>query len=101
MSIAASTQTNELTSLSNDTYTLQFLQFGGLPSPGNLGDAIRLEEGGAVGNFYGKRFAGFTEDGGWLYYKSDGSAVQIEYIIDQYISIVCNSDRISELYSNR
>lgn len=90
MSIAASTQSNELTSLSNDTYTLQFLQFGGLPSPGNLGDAIRLEEGGAVGNFYGKRFAGFTEDGEWLFYNQDGSAVPVEEIDDQDYTIIGN-----------
>lgn len=73
MDLAANTQRNKLTSLSNEIYTISWLEFGGLPSPGNLGNAIRVEEGGTVGNFYGKRFAGFTEDGKWQFYKADGS----------------------------
>ena len=73
MDLAANTQRNKLTSLSNEVYTISWLEFVGLPSPGNLGAAIRVEEGGPVGNFYGKRFAGFTEDGKWQFYKADGS----------------------------
>ncbi len=67
------TQKNKLTQLSNDVFKANWLEFYGLPSPGALGNAFRLEEGGAVGNFYGKRFAGFTEDGKWQFYKADGS----------------------------
>jgi len=70
---AGSLQNNRLKTLSSDVFQSNFLEFGGLPSPGNLGQAIRLEEGGKVGNFYGKRFAGFTDDGKWLFYKADGS----------------------------
>src|SRR5699024_1538030 len=66
-------QSNKLSQLSNENFQANWLEFGGLPSPGNLGNAIRLEEGGSVGNFYGKRFAGFTDDGKWLFYKADGS----------------------------
>src|SRR5690606_22541016 len=67
MDLAANTQRNKLTSLSNDVYTISWFEFAGLPSPGNLGNAIRVEEGGVIGNFYGKRFAGFDEDGRWLF----------------------------------
>jgi len=71
--LTANTQRNKITSLSNDVFTISWIEEGGLPSPGNLGNAIRVEEGGAVGNFYGKRFAGFTEDGKWQFYKADGT----------------------------
>src|SRR5699024_2704714 len=64
---------NEMSSLSNDLYKANYLEFADLPSPGNLGPAIRVTEGGAVGNFYGKRFAGFNDQGQWLFYKADGS----------------------------
>lgn len=66
-------QKNKLVKMSNETFKSDFMSFGGLPAPGNLGDAIRLEEGGEIGSFYGKRFAGFTEQGKWLFYKEDGS----------------------------
>lgn len=71
--LAANSQFNKLTQLSNEFFKSNFLEFYGLPSPGNLGMAFRLEEGGAVGNFYGKRFAGFNDEGKWLFYKADGS----------------------------
>jgi len=77
---AGNYQTNELTKLSSDIFQSNWLEFGGLPSPGNLGNAIRLEEGGAVGSFYGKRFAGFDDAGKWLFYKADGSAVPVSEI---------------------
>ncbi|GGZ30592.1 SusC/RagA family TonB-linked outer membrane protein [Echinicola pacifica] len=73
MDVTANTQRNNIKSLSNDIFTVSWIEEGGLPSPGNLGNAIRVEEGGEVGNFYGKRFAGFTEDGKWQFYKADGS----------------------------
>lgn len=64
---------NTLKALSDDVYKATFLSYGNLPAPGNLGSAIRTEEGKALGGFYGKRFAGFTDDGKWLFYKADGS----------------------------
>src|SRR5690606_29946812 len=73
MDLAANTQHNRLTSFSNEFYSISFLEVAGLPSPGNLGQAIRVEEGGVIGNFYGKRFAGFDEDGKWLFHKADGT----------------------------
>ena len=66
-------QQNKLTKLSSDIFQSDYLEFGGLPSPGNLGSAIRLEEGGEIGSFYGKRFAGLDDAGKWLFYKADGS----------------------------
>lgn len=71
--LTASSQFNKLTKLSSDVFKANYLEFYGLPSPGNLGNAFRLEEGGEVGNFYGKRFAGFTDEGKWQFYKKDGS----------------------------
>jgi len=71
--LTANTQSNKLTQLSNENFQANFIEYYGLPSPGNLGNALRLEEGGKVGNFYGKRFAGFTDDGKWQFYKEDGS----------------------------
>ncbi|MBD1428707.1 SusC/RagA family TonB-linked outer membrane protein [Sphingobacterium sp. DN04309] len=70
---AGNYQKNRLVQMSNDTFKSNWMTFGGLPSPGNLGDAIRLEEGGEIGSFYGKRYAGINDEGKWLFYKADGS----------------------------
>lgn len=64
---------NRLAKISSENFKVNFLEYGGLPSPGNLGNAIRISEGSFIGDFYGKRFAGFTEDGKWQFYKADGS----------------------------
>lgn len=69
----ANSQVNKLVSFSNALYTITYKEYGGLPSPGNLGNTIRTIEGGPLGSFYGKRFAGFTSDGKWQFYKKDGS----------------------------
>ncbi|HLR90488.1 MAG TPA: SusC/RagA family TonB-linked outer membrane protein [Balneolaceae bacterium] len=90
MDITANSQFNRMTSLSDDVYTLSWLEFGGLPSPGNLGAAIRLEEGSRIGNYYGKRFAGFTDEGQWLFYKADGSAVPPSQISDEDLTVIGN-----------
>lgn len=84
------TQNNKITKLSNDIFKANFLEFYGLPSPGNLGNAIRLEEGGAVGNFYGKRFAGFTEDGKWLFYNKANEMVPANKIVNDDLTIIGN-----------
>lgn len=73
LNFTGSYQKNELASLSNDVYKASYLEFGSLPAPGSLGNAIRTIEGGALGSFYGKRFAGFTDEGLWQFYKADGS----------------------------
>lgn len=84
------TQSNKLTRLSNDVFKANWLEFYGLPSPGNLGNAFRLEEGGAVGNFYGKRFAGFSDDGKWLFYKADGTTGTAGEMNDDDLSVIGN-----------
>ncbi|WP_297336234.1 SusC/RagA family TonB-linked outer membrane protein [Algoriphagus sp.] len=87
---AANSQFNELSTLSNEFYSADFLEYGFLPSPGNLGAAIRLEEGGKVGNFYGKRFAGFDEDGKWLFFNADGDAVSASEITPGDLTVIGN-----------
>lgn len=74
--ITFNNQNNRLKSLSNEKFSINLLEFGALPSPGALGSAIRIVEGGVIGNFYGKRFAGFTDQGKWLFYKKDGSKAE-------------------------
>lgn len=73
MTFTGNVQNNTISKLSNDFYATDYLEFGFLPSPGNLGAAIRLDEGGKVGNFYGKEFSRFDEDGKWLFVKADGT----------------------------
>jgi hypothetical protein len=87
---AGNSQFNELSTLSNEFYSADFLEYGFLPSPGNLGAAIRIEEGGQVGNFYGKRFAGFDEDGKWLFFKADGTAVPASQIAPGDLAVIGN-----------
>ncbi|ERM84668.1 hypothetical protein P872_23450 [Rhodonellum psychrophilum GCM71 = DSM 17998] len=87
---AGNSQFNTISSLSNEFYSSDFLEFGFLPSPGNLGPAIRLDEGGKVGNFYGKRFAGFNDDGKWLFFKADGSTVTASGISPEDLTILGN-----------
>ncbi|MEV4887617.1 TonB-dependent receptor [Chitinophaga ginsengisegetis] len=71
--VAFNSQRNKMVSFSNDIYKATEQFYGDLPSPGNLGQAIRVVEGGPLGTFYGYRYAGLTDDGKWLFYKKDGS----------------------------
>jgi len=73
--ITASTLRNTLDSYSNDEYKILYKTFGGIGGAGALGDAIVTYEGGALGEFWGKKFAGFTSDGKWLFYNRNGQAV--------------------------
>ena len=84
-------QNNKLKSLSNDKFSINLLEFGGLPSPGALGNAIRIVEGGTIGNFYGKRFAGFTDQGKWLFYKKDGSKAEAAAMTEEDKTVLGNS----------
>lgn len=83
-------QKNKLVKMSSDRFKSSWMTFGGLPAPGNLGDAIRLEEGGEIGSFYGKRFAGFTDDGKWLFYKADGSTGRASEINENDLAYIGN-----------
>ncbi|MBW8688025.1 SusC/RagA family TonB-linked outer membrane protein [Chitinophaga sp. B61] len=71
--VAFSNISNKMTSFSNDIYKLTFIDRGDIGGYGALGTALRTYEGGRIGNFYGKRFAGFTDEGKWRFYKADGT----------------------------
>ncbi len=52
-----------------------FMEFGYLGAPGILGNTIRVEKGEKVGNFYGYKFMGFTENGKWIFDDIDNNGV--------------------------
>jgi TonB-linked SusC/RagA family outer membrane protein len=64
---------SRLVSLSNSRYlsAAKYLEFGYLGAPGILGNTIRLEEGGDVGNFFGYHYLGLTSDGKWIFANLD------------------------------
>jgi len=88
--LTASTLSNKLTKLSSDVFKVNWITYYGLPSPGNLGDAFRLLEGGSPGDFFGKRFAGFTDDGKWLFYKKDGTTGRATELSDDDHAVIGN-----------
>ncbi|SEM49591.1 TonB-linked outer membrane protein, SusC/RagA family [bacterium A37T11] len=75
MDLTASTLSNKMNSYSNSTYVVKYKTFGGIGGAGDLGDAFTTFEGGKIGQFFGKRFAGFTDDGKWLFYNHNGEKV--------------------------
>ncbi|WP_295121928.1 SusC/RagA family TonB-linked outer membrane protein [uncultured Chitinophaga sp.] len=83
-------QTGKLESLSNSQFKATYFEYGSLPSPGALGNAIRVEEGQPLGNFYGKRFAGFDSDSSWLFYDKDGNKVGADQITAEDYSVIGN-----------
>jgi TonB-linked SusC/RagA family outer membrane protein len=66
--------------LSNNVYKVEAISTSSIGGYGALGEAIRIEQGGKLGNFYGKRFAGFTEDGKWLFFNRNGEKVRFDQI---------------------
>ncbi|GAA0527687.1 SusC/RagA family TonB-linked outer membrane protein [Chitinophaga japonensis] len=88
--LTANSQFNKLSKLSNELFKATYLTFADIPNPGAMGPAIRLDEGGRIGNFYGKRFAGFSEDGKWLFYKADGSKAPAAEINENDRTIIGN-----------
>ncbi|MEN0052513.1 MAG: TonB-dependent receptor, partial [Mucilaginibacter sp.] len=75
-----STLRNRLDSYSNDQYKVKYKTFGTIGGNGALGDAITTYEGGDLGEFWGKRFAGFTSAGKWLFYNRKGEKVTNDQI---------------------
>ncbi|MBL4676431.1 MAG: SusC/RagA family TonB-linked outer membrane protein [Mucilaginibacter sp.] len=75
-----STLKNTLDSYSNDQYKVLYKTFGDIGGAGALGNAITTYEGGELGEFWGKRFAGFTADGKWLFYNRNGEKVTNDQI---------------------
>jgi TonB-linked SusC/RagA family outer membrane protein len=80
MDFTASTLKNTLDSYSNDQFRVPYRRFGGIGGAGALGEAFITYEGARVGEFWGKKFAGFTEDGKWLFYNRNGEAVRNDQI---------------------
>lgn len=72
--------TNKADDLSNDVFKVEAISTSSIGGYGDLGQAIRIEQGGKMGNFYGKRFAGFNEDGKWLFYNRKGEKVRFDQI---------------------
>lgn len=103
MDFAGSTQTNKLVSFSDDVFKVTFLTFGDIGGFGALGPAIRTIEGGPLGSFYGKRFAGFTPEGRWLFYKATGEAVTADKIVpnDDYAYIGNGIPKVYASWTNR
>jgi TonB-linked SusC/RagA family outer membrane protein len=83
-------QQNKLESLSNDVYKATYRTWYGLPSPGALGDAIRTEEGESLGGFYGKRFAGFDDNGKWQFYNKDNEVVSLSEVKPEDLTYIGN-----------
>ncbi|MDR2968434.1 MAG: TonB-dependent receptor [Tannerellaceae bacterium] len=83
-------QKNILESLSSDLYKATYKEWQGLPAPGALGNAFRSQEGEPTGQFYGKRFAGFTDEGKWMFYKKDGKAVTLSEILPEDLTYIGN-----------
>jgi TonB-linked SusC/RagA family outer membrane protein len=69
LAVNISHNSSRLVSLSNNKYVsaAKYREFGYLGSPGILGNTIRLEEGGKVGNFYGFHYQGLTDNGKWIF----------------------------------
>lgn len=63
---------------------------GEIEGYGALGDAVRLYEGDDIGNFYGKRFAGFDEEGEWLFYNKAGEQVSASKIVEEDLTVIGN-----------
>lgn len=70
-----STTRNKLDRYSNNEFKRDLKTYGGIGGFGALGDAIRTYEGRDLGEFWGKRFAGFTPDGKWQFYNKNGDIV--------------------------
>jgi TonB-linked SusC/RagA family outer membrane protein len=73
--VTASTTKNIIDSYSNDLYKVNYITTGGIGGAGDLGNAFVTFEGSEIGLFYGKKFAGFTPEGKWLFYNRNGEKV--------------------------
>lgn len=83
-------QDNEVASLSNDLYYLSEFETGNIGNPGSLGNAFIVKEGHPIGGYYGKQFAGFTDDGKWLFYKADGTIGTSSEVSDDDNQVIGN-----------
>ena len=67
--------TTKLTKLSDGVYQATYLDLYSKGGPGANEYFFRVEEGGAVGQFYGFRYAGVDEGGNMLVYNSEGEKI--------------------------
>lgn len=74
VSLTGSYQHAVVTSLANSNYSsVSSIAAGAIGNPGSLGNAYLIDEGVRVGEYYGLKSAGLSEDGQWLFYLADGS----------------------------
>lgn len=92
----ASHALNKVKSFSNDLYKIDYKEYGNIGGYGALGNAIRTYQGDKIGNFYGKRFAGFTDEGKWLFYNAKGDKVPADEIEDGDMAVIGNG--VPKLY---
>lgn len=78
--LAYSNSRNKLDHYTTDLYKVKFKQYAAIGGYGDLGSAIRTYEGDRLGNFYGKRYAGLTDNGDWLFYKADGTKASADQL---------------------
>jgi hypothetical protein len=52
-----------------------FYDYQSLPSPGDPGSAIRIEEGVKIGSFYLWKYAGIDDNGNFLLYNKNGDVI--------------------------
>ncbi len=88
--ITGSYTKSKLDKLSKGIFQSDFHDLGWLPSPGNPGNAYRLEEGTEIGNFYGYKYAGVDENGNMLIWKD---AVEGSERIDATNEAVADRDK--------
>ena len=78
-SLTYSIFSNKLNSLFNELTSMSYLD---LESLSGVGYAFRLEEGRGVSQFYGYKFAGFTDEGRWLLLNKEGEKVEREDLVE-------------------
>lgn len=69
-SVTASYIKSKLDKFSNETFTKGYMERYWLPSPGNPGNAQRLEDDTEIGSFYGYKYAGVDDEGKILVWKN-------------------------------
>ncbi len=68
--LTASYAKSRMDKFSNESFIGDRRNLGSLPSPGNPGDAYRLEEGIEIGSFFGYKYAGVNDEGKILIWKN-------------------------------
>ena len=63
---------NELLSLSNEYYSLEYRNVGEIGSPGVAAWTHRYYEGGSIGNIHGFIYEGIDSEGKWIFKDTDG-----------------------------